>query len=700
MKNTKSFLPIGLFLLLMSGLTAQTKTTLLYNGPSANKFDIVFMGDGFTSGAQQTEFNTLVTNYFNAMFTHDNGALDNVLSELKDAFNVYRVNRNSTNSGVTQYECNDDCDRAASNKNTAYKMKYSGCWDCCWMAKSADTDAKIAADLNTVGLAGAEYVVMILNESGFGGCSYGSVLSITKTTSNAVLFHEMGHSIGGLADEYDKPGCYDAAEPGARNVSKTTNTDKWNLFASNPITTGSPLEYNVSQTGAFEGARYKEDCIYRPSSNATMRGNTNLHNPPGYDEFWVRNKPMSNYNFNKPIIANFGGSNYSDVVLHYGDYLTGYLTGSPDGFTGDGTATRVTSSYFTLKTIPGASGGWTVDANDKFFPGDFTGDGLADLIVFRPNGASSSLGMLKSTPTGFECVKKYSATLPSWEMRSGDQFYLADFDGDGKKDIYVFNNSDWSFGYCGMLKSTGTALQMKKRYDEYLPGNYMTSSDKIFIADLNGDNKEEFVLYKANTQTTRLYRSSGTLLTMTGEYFQVLPGWTSKANDQYHVADFNGDGKDDLFVFNGVDWGPEYMLMLKSNGSSYDYVIRYDDVMPNWNMSNSDKFYVADINGDGKEDLYVYNTADWATQWLGTIVTNAAGNGVQAISKQDDWIGGWNLGASDKLVVDNRASGVDHLFIYNTDWFGYMWSGASSMYLKAMYHEYIHTFKHHDYGWY
>ena len=57
----------------------------------------------------------------------------------------------------------------ARNRNTAYDFRYSGCWDCCWMQKGPQTDNKINNALAAVGLAGADYVVMILNETGFGG---------------------------------------------------------------------------------------------------------------------------------------------------------------------------------------------------------------------------------------------------------------------------------------------------------------------------------------------------------------------------------------------------------------------------------------------------------------------------------------------------------------------------------------------------
>ncbi len=694
-----SFLYILIIISLSS--TAQTKRTLLYNGSSATKFDLVFMGDGFTS-SQQTEFNNKVDQYFKAAFTHENGALDDVMSELQDAFNVYRVNMNSATSGVSQRACSKPdgtaCGKTPATRNTAFNFRYSGCWDCCWMSKSSNTDSRINNALAAVGLSGADYIVMILNESGFGGCSYGRVLSVTKTTSNRVIVHELGHSVGGLADEYDRSGCFSGSNPSRRNADKNKNNSKWNKFARGTITTGNPQEYNVSQTGHFEGAVYKDECIYRPTSNSTMRGNTNLFNPPSYDEFWKRNKPRSSYNFNRVITGNFGGSNHNDVLLHYGRYIAAYQVGIPDGFTGSGATMRVKSSYLTTKKVKGPGGTWYFSNNDKIQSGDFSGDGKDDLIVFRPNGKYSMLGLLKSVNNGFECTKIYYYNLPGWAMRSGDRYYIADFNGDGKKDIYVFNATNWSMGYVGMLRSTGSALAYVKRYDKYLPGNYITNSDELYIADINGDNKEEFILFKRNTQTTRVYRSNSNSLTKTSEYFQSLPGWSSKSNDKYFIADFNGDNKDDLFVFNGNQWSTQYLLMLRSDGSNLIYRKRYDDRIPNWNMSNNDKFYPADINGDGKEELYVFNTKDWSTEWVGTLISS--GTGIEAITKQSNWIGSWNLGANDKIIIDDRSSGRDNVFVHNKDWFGYLWSGSPGLFMNSIYKDYIHAFKHHDNGWY
>src|SRR6187401_2955129 len=82
-------------LAMASGASAQTK--IMDNGTDAAKKVIVVMGDGYAAGADQTKFNgdvdSLVTN---GVFGHD------FWQENQNAFNVYRLNLVSVDSGVSE----------------------------------------------------------------------------------------------------------------------------------------------------------------------------------------------------------------------------------------------------------------------------------------------------------------------------------------------------------------------------------------------------------------------------------------------------------------------------------------------------------------------------------------------------------------------------------------------------------------------
>ena len=59
-------------------------------------------------------------------------------------------------------------------------------------------------------------------------------------------------------------------------------------------------------------------------------------------------------------------------------------------------------------------------------------------------------------PTWYHTGRLYNDTKTrSWDFRSSDMLYPADFDGDGLQDLYVVNLTAWNQPYLCMLKSLG-----------------------------------------------------------------------------------------------------------------------------------------------------------------------------------------------------------------------------------------------------
>ena len=117
------------------------------------------------------------------------------------------------------------------------------------------------------------------------------------------------------------------------------------------------------------------------------------------------------------------------------------------------------------------------------------------------------------------------------------------------------------------------------------------------------------------------------------------------------VGDFDGDGKADLFIFNGDDWSMSYLGMFRSTGTALQMVQRYDGDVPGWGgLARHDRFLAARISGDNRTDLFAWNYDDWAEEYLGRMIST--GNGLRA-SFVGDWVGEWNLGGIDKFEVCN-----------------------------------------------
>ena len=310
---------------------------------------------------------------------------------------------------------------------------------------------------------------------------------------------------------------------------------------------------------------------------------------------------------------------------------------------------------------------------DQFLVGDFDGDGKQDLFVYNfTDWSIPYFAMLHSDGNGFTGVRRFDRELPGWgEMKPGDQFLVADFDGDGRDDILVFNGRDFSVGYLLMLRSTGNDLQLVRCYDDELPGwGSMKANDTFFAANFSRERRAKRAdLFVSNQQDF----SVGYLLMLASNgssfeflyagFDETLPGWGDmKPGDQFLVADINGDGLSGLYVFNGTDWSTPYLEMLPFDGQRSPVRSALRSRRARWGeMRRNDRWFVADVNGDHRSDLYVYNAEDWSTQYPGTLLSSGTSlNG----GWQEDWIGSWNRPTTRFQVSNfNGGSGWDDLLV-------------------------------------
>ncbi|WP_256107283.1 M64 family metallopeptidase [Streptomyces sp. ODS05-4] len=242
---------------------AATVEPVEVNGPSASKVDLVFVGDGYTSdqlGAYRSHVRSKTEELF---------AVEPFKSH-RSLFNVWQVDVVSRESGV------DDDPAQGVRRDTALDMNYY----CGGMARLLCVDEAKAAQY-AAAAPQVDQVVALANSTTYGGAG-GTAATAAGGNAQAgqIVVHELGHSLGGLADEYDSPGRHQGGEPPEPNVSvypQATMSQyrlKWYRWLGRPTPDGGTV-------GTYEGAKYAATGIYRPSQNSIMRTLGREFNAPG-----------------------------------------------------------------------------------------------------------------------------------------------------------------------------------------------------------------------------------------------------------------------------------------------------------------------------------------------------------------------------------------------------------------------------------
>ncbi|ALN94162.1 igA Peptidase M64 family protein [Lysobacter gummosus] len=247
---------------------------------SGNRLDILVLGDGYTS-AEQAAF----ANHAEVM----KAGLFNI-SPYKDYQNFVNwqtgfvassqsgADHPPYQAGCTGTSCCADVEarndpRAGAFVNTAFDATF--CTNQLHRALTTRSSKVMAA---AAGYPNWDKVMVMVNDPVYGGTG-GAVSTISAhTIAPSIAIHEFGHSVTGLADEYDSaypgfPACSDAGGnvPCEANVTNQTNASlvKWRSW----FTPGLPIPTpaGTAGTGLFQGARYLTSGMYRPVDACMMR---------------------------------------------------------------------------------------------------------------------------------------------------------------------------------------------------------------------------------------------------------------------------------------------------------------------------------------------------------------------------------------------------------------------------------------------
>ncbi|MET7750478.1 M64 family metallopeptidase [Micromonospora sp. NPDC005367] len=237
-------------------------------GDPAERFNLVMLGDGYTEADMPT-FRANVEKHLNTLWTIE------PFKSYRSYFNVYAVEIVSAESGV-------DCDPGLGDpqRDTALGMGFWGGCNPNSVQRLLGVNGAAAnryADLAIGTNRGNRQLIALANSDTYGGAGGANATASGGNALSALIGpHEIGHSLGGLDDEYDyyargvAGDTYEGPEPSSAHHTLLTEQQmrdtqtKWWRWLGEPSESGGTI-------GRYEGGLYLQKGVWRPSQHSMMK---------------------------------------------------------------------------------------------------------------------------------------------------------------------------------------------------------------------------------------------------------------------------------------------------------------------------------------------------------------------------------------------------------------------------------------------
>ncbi|MCU0787359.1 MAG: FG-GAP-like repeat-containing protein [Verrucomicrobia bacterium] len=239
----------------------------------------------------------------------------------------------------------------------------------------------------------------------------------------------------------------------------------------------------------------KEDLLEMPYNGTTLSLNVYLSTGSGFVRSLWWNSVSSRAETDWFFVIDGNGDGAADLVRVYAS--------------GGNVACRLysaTASGTAFNQADWSPAGYAYAPDQRWFPGDYNGDGRTDFALLRSDAGAAKADVLLSTGSGFATQLDWISGSTAF-VYGEEAWYPGDFDGDGLADLLKLYRTNGLLS-ADVYRSTGTGFSQAV----WISGQGACPEEAdLFLCNFDGDNRQDLISIKRSgyQSVVDVYRSTG-----------------------------------------------------------------------------------------------------------------------------------------------------------------------------------------------
>ena len=244
-----------------------------------------------------------------------------------------------------------------------------------------------------------------------------------------------------------------------------------------------------------------------------------------------------------------------------------------------------------------------------------------------------------------------------WSVGAGDRALAGHFTADAAEqgaEIFIRNDDN-----AALLVHRQAQWLVGRHHADWIGGWNLGNNDRELVGDFDGDGRDEIYIRSNNWAGVLEWRTSR-FASVTVQH-DWIDGWNLGTDNWEHVGDFDGDGIDEIYIRS-----PRWAGVLELSGGALRLRNIQHDRIDDWRLGADNQEFVGRFTTPDRDEIAIRSP-----EWIGLLQYDDDADELRLASIQHDWVDGWNMGPADRHVVgDFDGDGLDEIYIRSAGWAG------------------------------